>query len=125
MPCPNCGHITSNLTPEQFEERLDALEPVALEVLAKQTQSLDERVAANAAKMLLEWKRGKPKQQIEQTTDQITRIVYETAAWMPEVHLIKEQSEITSGEDDASSVEGTAEVPVREVREGVGEAAPL
>lgn len=70
-------------TTETVDEALERLEPVAVKKLEAQLHSEDERVAQSAAKLLLEWKRGKPKQQIEQTTDQVTRIVYESAAWRP------------------------------------------
>ena len=81
--CPTCGKSSEELTPEQVEDRLAALEPQAIEVLEAQLQSLDERVRQSAAKLLLEWRRGKPKQQVQQTTDQVTVIRYESAAWIP------------------------------------------
>jgi hypothetical protein len=75
------------LTPEEVNKKLEDLEPVALSVLENQLQSLDERVRQTAAKLILEWQRGKPKQQIAQTTDQITTIRYESAAWNPVLDL--------------------------------------
>lgn len=100
--CPTCGKSTEELTPEQVEERLAALEPLAIQVLESQLESLDERVRQTAAKLLLEWRRGKPKQQIAQTTDQITVIRYESAAWTP-LHEIESQplAEIGSGSKES------------------------
>ncbi len=82
--CPTCERPFTDLTPEEVEEKLASLEPVAVTLLEAQMASRDQRVAQAAAKMLLEWKRGKPNQRIAQTTDQITTIRYESAAWMPE-----------------------------------------
>lgn len=70
---------------EATDEALKRLEPQAIQVLEAQLESVDERIRANAAKLLLEWRRGKPSQTVKQTTDQVTRIVYESAAWIPEV----------------------------------------
>lgn len=95
-PCPHCGRPFHELTPEQVEDKLDALEPVALSVLEEQLASLDERVRQSAAKLLLEWKRGKPKQQVQQTTDQVTVIRYESAAWVPDIE-ISTQKELPVG----------------------------
>lgn len=99
--CPTCGKPSEDLTAEQVEERLQALEPQALSVLESQLASLDERVRQSAAKLLLEWKRGKPKQQVQQTTDQVTVIRYESAAWMPDISYEPIEStptpELTSG----------------------------
>ena len=86
--CPTCGKSTVELAPEEVEARLEALEPQALSVLESQLESLDQRVAQSAAKLLLEWKRGKPKQQIQNTMDQITTIRYESAAWFPDEDLV-------------------------------------
>jgi hypothetical protein len=83
--CSGCGRpLAADLTPEEVENRLRDLEPQALLVLEGQLMSLDERVRQSAAKLLLEWQRGKPKQQVQTTTDQITTIRYESAAWIPD-----------------------------------------
>jgi hypothetical protein len=87
--CLECGRPFTDLTPEEVEEKLASLEPVAVMLLESQMGSRDQRVAQAAAKMLLEWKRGKPNQRIAQTTDQITTIRYESAAWLPEEEVIE------------------------------------
>jgi hypothetical protein len=78
------------LSQEDFEEALGKLEPIAMEVLERQLRSEDERIAQNAAKLLIELRRGKPKQQIDQKTDQVTVIRYESAAWQPAPHEIED-----------------------------------
>lgn len=52
----------------------------ALEVLRKQLRSRDEKVAQNAAKLILAYTDGTPTQKIEQTTDQVTEVIYRTEA---------------------------------------------
>lgn len=82
-PAKKGGRPKTKLTrTEATEAALARLEPSAIKVLEEQLASPDERVAANAAKLLLEWKRGKPSQQIK--SDSVTKIVYEAAAWMPD-----------------------------------------
>jgi hypothetical protein len=88
--CPECGKPFTDLTPEEVEQKLIDLEPMAVTLLEAQLTSRDQRVAQTAAVKLLEWKRGKPNQRIAQTTDQITTIRYESAAWMPEVIEVPE-----------------------------------
>ena len=68
-------------------------------VFEQQLTSHDERVRANAAKALLEWRRGKPKQQVQTTNDNVTVIRYESAAWQPEAIEVaaKPIAELTSG----------------------------
>ena len=78
------------LSQDDFEEALGKLEPIAMEVLERQLRSEDERIAQNAAKLLIELRRGKPKQQIDQKTDQVTVIRYESAAWQPAPHEIED-----------------------------------
>ena len=96
--CPTCGKSLKELTPEEVESKLAELEPQALSVLASQLESLDERVRQSAAKLLLEWQRGKPKQQVQQTTDMITTIRYESAAWSPaEIIEAEPVLELTDG----------------------------
>jgi hypothetical protein len=75
------------LTQEEFENALSDLEPMAIEVLKGHLMSEDERIAQNAAKLLIELRRGKPKQQIEQKNE-VTVIRYESAAWKPAPHEI-------------------------------------
>lgn len=77
-------------TQEQFEEALSKLEPIAMRVLEEHLNSKDERIQQNAAKLLIELRRGKPKQQIDQKTDQVTVIRYESAAWAPAPHEIED-----------------------------------
>ncbi len=96
--CPTCGRESEAVEREAVDASLERLEPYALAVYEDQLSSLDERVRANAAKMLLEWQRGKPKQQIAQTTDMITTIRYESAAWQPdEITTSSVPAEITVG----------------------------
>lgn len=83
--CSGCGRPLELLSPEDVDGRLETLEPVALAVLESQLTSLDERIRQSAAKLLLEWRRGKPKQQIQNQNDNVTTIRYETAAWIPDV----------------------------------------
>jgi hypothetical protein len=52
----------------------------ALEVLRRQLKSKDEKVAQNAAKLILAYTDGTPVAKIEQTTDQHTEVVYRSAA---------------------------------------------
>jgi hypothetical protein len=86
--CPNCRRpFEMTLTPEQVSEKLNNLEPIAVTVLEKQLASVNETTAQRAAKLLLEWSRGKPQTTIHQTVDQVTAIRYESAAWMPEAEL--------------------------------------
>ena len=77
------------LTQEEFENALSELEPTAIEVLKGHLMSEDQRIAQNAAKLLIELRRGKPKQQIEQKTE-VTTIRYESAAWQPAPHEIED-----------------------------------
>lgn len=88
--CPTCQRSleAEELTPEQVSEKLNNLEPVAVTVLAKQLDSMNETVAQRAAKLLLEWSRGKPQTTIHQTVDAVTAIRYESAAWMPEGDVV-------------------------------------
>lgn len=84
-PSKKGGRPRTRVTRAEATDRaLERLEPEAIAVLEAQLSSVDERVRANAAKLLLEWRRGKPSQTVKQTTDQVTRIVYESAAWMPD-----------------------------------------
>lgn len=104
--CPTCQRpLEPELSPEQVSEKLNNLEPVAVTVLANQLSSMNETVAQRAAKLLLEWSRGKPQTTIHQTVDQVTAIRYESAAWIPEGELapLPNQSadpplELTSGQ---------------------------
>lgn len=103
--CPHCRRpFDQELTPEQVSEKLNNLEPVAVTVLERQMHSRNETVAQRAAKLLLEWARGKPQTTIHQTVDAVTAIRYESAAWIPDGELppIPGQSsdpplELTSG----------------------------
>jgi DNA repair exonuclease SbcCD ATPase subunit len=81
-PCPTCGRMSEEAETEEVAESLERLEPIALKVLESQLESLDERIRQSASKLLLEWQRGKPKQQIQQTNDNVTVIRYESAAWI-------------------------------------------
>lgn len=84
-PAKKGGRPRTNFTRgEATEAALRRLEPAAVQVLERQLRSRDERVAQRAAQLLLEWRRGKPSQSIKQTTDNVTRIVYESAAWFPD-----------------------------------------
>lgn len=86
--CPNCRRpYDLALTPEQVSEKLNALEPIAVTVLEGQLSSVNETTAQRAAKLLLEWSRGKPQTTIHQTVDAVTEIRYESAAWIPDVEL--------------------------------------
>lgn len=86
--CPTCRRpATEALTPEQVSEKLSNLEPIAVAVLEQQLSSLNEGVAQRAAKLLLEWARGKPTQTQVINQDVATTIRYESAAWMPEEEL--------------------------------------
>lgn len=86
--CPTCHRpATETLTPEQVSEKLSNLEPVAVSVLETQLHSLNEGVAQRAAKLLLEWARGKPTQTQVINQDVATTIRYESAAWSPEDEL--------------------------------------
>lgn len=86
--CPTCQRpATETLTPEQVSEKLNNLEPVAVAVLENQLQSLNEGVAQRAAKLLLEWARGKPTQTQIVSQDVATTIRYESAAWVPDEEL--------------------------------------
>lgn len=62
------------------------LEPEAVLVLQRQLASDDERVAANAAKLILEWSRGKPTQSVKTESNVVTEIRYESAAWRAPIH---------------------------------------
>ena len=103
--CPTCQRpLELALSPEQVSEKLNDLEPVAVTVLASQLQSMNETVAQRAAKLLLEWSRGKPQTTVHQTVEAVTAIRYESAAWLPESELpaVPPQSadpplELTSG----------------------------
>lgn len=85
------------MSEQDVDERLEALEAPSLAVLESQLSYLDERVRQSAAKLLLEWRRGKPKQQIQQQNDNVTVIRYESAAWVPHVEQTKPLAELTSG----------------------------
>lgn len=86
--CPGCRRpFTESLTPEEVTEKLNALEPIAVSVLEQQLNSMNEGVAQRAAKLLLEWARGKPQQTVNQNVEQVTAIRYESAAWMPDDEL--------------------------------------
>jgi len=63
------------------EAALERLEPMALRVLEVQLKSVDERVRQNAAIKILEWKRGKPGQNINVNSDTVHTIRYETIAF--------------------------------------------
>lgn len=72
----------------------------ALEVLRKQLKSKDEKVAQNAAKLILAYTDGTPTQKIEQTTDQHTEVVYRSAAL--EFEADEPQQELEPGDDAAA-----------------------
>lgn len=94
---------------EATEAALQRLEPVAIKVLEGQLESEDERIKQNAAKLLLEWRRGKPSQSIKQTTDTVTRIVYESAAYRAprgEVIEHEEPLELEEGEERVDTEAG-------------------
>ena len=67
------------VTPAEREHELARLEPRAIEVLEAQLNSPDERIAQNAAKMLLEHKWGKPTQR-QEVQQEVTQIEYVTTA---------------------------------------------
>lgn len=69
---------------EATEAALTRLEPEAIRVLEAQLHDVDKRIAQTAAKLLLEWKRGKPTQAIKTFGENVTKIVYESAAWNPQ-----------------------------------------
>jgi hypothetical protein len=83
-PCPTCGRQSEIYENELVDAALERLEPSAVAVLESQLDSKDERVRQSAAKLLLEWRRGKPKQQVQTTGEQVTVIRYESAAWLAE-----------------------------------------
>ncbi len=87
--CSGCGRPLNIVALEDVDARLEQLEPVALSVLESQLTSLDERIRKDAAKLLLEWRRGKPKQQVHNENENVTTIRYETAAWIPPDVLIE------------------------------------
>jgi len=82
-PTKNGGrHKKPRLTRAQATEAaLDRLEPMALRVLESQLKSVDERVRQTAAIKILEWKRGKPSQQIKVDGEQVHTVRYETVAF--------------------------------------------
>ena len=52
----------------------------AVAVLRKQMKSKDEKIAQNAASKILAYTDGTPTQKIEQVTDNVTEVVYRSAA---------------------------------------------
>lgn len=85
--CPTCGrpNLDHVLTPEEIEDLLERSEGEAVQVLVDQLSAKDERVRQSASKALIEWRRGKPKQQIQNQNDNVTVIRYESAAWVPPI----------------------------------------
>lgn len=81
-PSKKGGRRRTKFTRAEAEAKaLERLMPKALKVLEEQLDSRDERVKQSAAVKVLEYVKGKPTQNINQRTDQVTRIVYESAAW--------------------------------------------
>lgn len=75
------GRPRVKLTKEEAERKaIDAMTPQALKVLKAQLDSPDEAIAQRAARMVLEYKMGKPTQKIEQES-KVAVIRYESAAW--------------------------------------------
>lgn len=74
-------------------ERLKNLEPEAVDLLEMQMKRAQDpeateahqRLGQNAAKLLLEWSRGKPTQTTKSESNVITEIRYESAAWRPPI----------------------------------------
>src|SRR5262245_59780948 len=83
--CPTCKRsLELGLSAEEVTEKLQNLEPIAVLVLEGQLSSMNETVAQRAAKLLLEWTRGKPQTTVHQTVEAVTAIRYESAAWLPD-----------------------------------------
>lgn len=89
------GRRRTKFTKAEAEENaLAAMLPRALRVLQEQLDSPDMRVRQTAAIKVLEYNKGKPVQAIQQETQQITRIVYESAAWDPSMEIEGEAVEV-------------------------------
>ena len=74
---------------EEVEEHaLEKMLPRALEVIREQLESPDAKVRQQAAVKVLEYVKGKPTQTIQQELHQVSKIVYESAAWMPSHDVI-------------------------------------
>lgn len=67
---------------EARQEALAAMEPDAIALLRDQMhdEDLPPNVRQNAAKLVIEWTRGKPKQEIKQETNQVVAVEYRTSA---------------------------------------------
>lgn len=74
------------------EEMLERLVPKALKVLKEQLDSPDDRVRQAAAVKVLEYTKGKPVQAIKAETVGIQKIVYESAAWQPQMEALEGQA---------------------------------
>jgi hypothetical protein len=84
----NGGRPRKNFSRAETEEAtLTRLQPVALAVLEAQLADPDKRVAQTAAKLLLEWKRGKPVASVKNENSNVHTIRYEAAAWRPEMAM--------------------------------------
>lgn len=84
------GRPKTNFTRAQVEEdAMKRLLPRALAVLEEQLEAHDPRVRQAAAIKVVEYNKGKPTQTIQQDLHQVSRIVYESAAWMPGADVIE------------------------------------
>lgn len=94
-----------------MDRMLEKLEPRALKVLARQLDSRDERVAQSAAIKLLEWKRGKPSQQVKVDNNTVHTIKYETIAFdhggrgLPPPSVELEAADVIEEDDEHDSGE--------------------
>lgn len=71
---------------ELTAERLRDLEPEAVDLLESHMKGDDPRLAQSAAKLLLEYHRGKPTQSVKSESNVVTEIRYESAAWRPPIN---------------------------------------
>lgn len=88
------GRPRSKFTKAEVEE--DAMKrmlPRALEVLQRQLDHADPKVAQAAAIKVVEYNKGKPTQNINANVDNVNRIVYESAAWRPLGEVVDHEGE--------------------------------
>lgn len=79
------GRPRTKFSREEIEEdAMKRMMPKALQVLEEQLDSHDPRVRQSAAIKVVEYNKGKPTQTVQAEVQNVTSIVYESAAWRPQ-----------------------------------------
>lgn len=99
---PTGGRPKTKFKPQEvIDAVLDELMPEALKVLKEQLQSPDEKIRQAAAVKVIEYKMGKPTQQVKAEIDQrIASIRFETQALLPLPPGVGEILSLDGGADD-------------------------